>query len=168
MDSNSISSRQRNRNRKRNRNRNNNSNNIRGLHYIVSEGVPIEERVDQADQRYGVAAMRSRPLQTAYHQENPTLCSTTSGASMPIVVWKPWEELGAKLIQFRWLVELARSAWKSWTRDCKASRRRSKPTMAWKNEDIQRAVLFIMLVGSQVAFVTRISKKSQVTSNHVY
>ena len=61
-----------------------------------------------------------------------TLCSTTSDASMPIVVWKPWEGLGAKLVQFRWLVELARAACSSWSRACKVYRRRSKPTMAWK------------------------------------
>ena len=96
-----------------------------------------------------------------------TLCSTTSDASMPIVVWKPWEELGAKLVQFRWLVELARAAWTSWTRARKASRR-SKPTMAWESEDVHRAVSIVILVDSHIATATRISKKSQVTSNHGY
>ena len=32
---------------------------------MVSEGVLVEERVSQANERYGFGAMRSRPLQTA-------------------------------------------------------------------------------------------------------
>ena len=71
MDSNSNSNRHRDRYRNSNRNLNYNSNNFRCLHYIVSEGVPIEERVDQANERYGFGAMCSRPPQTAHHQENP-------------------------------------------------------------------------------------------------
>ena len=36
----------------------------------MSEGVPIEERADQANESYGFGAMRSRPPQAAHHQEN--------------------------------------------------------------------------------------------------
>ena len=111
------------------------------LHYILSEGAPIWERVGQENERYGSGSMLSRPPQTAHHQEKPHAVLDYLGASVPIVVWKPWEELGAKLVQFRWLLELARAPYKSWTRVGKTSPRRNKPTMAWENEDIQRAVL---------------------------
>ena len=40
------------------------------LHYIVSEGVPVEERIDQATERCGFGGMRSRPPQTAQTPEN--------------------------------------------------------------------------------------------------
>ena len=38
--------------------------------YIASEGAPIQERMGQANERYGLGAMRSRPPQTVHHQEN--------------------------------------------------------------------------------------------------